>query len=234
MLSIFRALILLSAVVLPWNAAHATLPPVGKGFFINPSDMPPQLLTPPPVETSQEGRQQLASVIVAQQGVSKHDKDMMRREQRLMLDDVTQVLGTSFMRDRLPKTFALLDHVLSDTQAVVEADKNFWHTQRPYLVDHRVKLWIDPIDNSPAYPSGHTAESRVLAELLGLLFPDKLEALRARAEEIATHRLQAGVHYPVDLEGGRMLAMLIVGGLLENDDFHDVFIAAQTEITHSH
>jgi hypothetical protein len=41
---------------------------------------------------------------------------------------------------------------------------------------------------------------------LGLLFPEKLEALRERAQAIALHRIEAGVHYPVDVEGGQNLA----------------------------
>ena len=59
-----------------------------------------------------------------------------------------------------------------------------------------------PLNNSPAYPSGHTTDTCVLAEILVLLLPEKMSALRARADEIAWHRVEAGVHYPVDLEGG--------------------------------
>ena len=91
-------------------------------------------------------------------------------------------------------------------------------------------MYVNPIDASPAYPSGHSTSSRVLAEILGMLAPDKLSALRARADAVAHHRIQAGVHYPVDVEGGRMLAMLIVGYLTANEDFQDDLAAAKKEI----
>lgn len=89
---------------------------------------------------------------------------------------------------------------------------------------------VDRIDASPAYPSGHTSSSRVAAEVLGLLFPDRLAALRAKADSIAAHRIQAGVHYPVDIESGRLLAMLVLGALLKSDAFQSDLAAAREEM----
>jgi len=227
--SLILSLFVLLLAALPAHTGAAT---PDKAYFLNPADLPPQLLPPPPSEGSKAGKQEAAAVEQAQRHIDKNDKAAMANEQHIALEDMTQLLGSGFTRDRLPKTFALLDDVFSDTRQIVEADKNFWHTRRPYLVDPRVKLLIDPIDTSPAYPSGHTALTRVIAEVLGMLYPDKLDMLRQRAEDIAWHRVEAGVHYPSDLEGGRLLAMLIVGGLLQNDDFHDRLLAAQLEIAH--
>jgi acid phosphatase (class A) len=57
-----------------------------------------------------------------------------------------------------------------------------------------------------------------------------LADLRARADVIAQHRIEAGVHYPNDVEGGRLLAMLIVGALSENEDFQDDVENAKKEM----
>jgi acid phosphatase (class A) len=139
-------------------------------------------------------------------------------------------MGADFTSEKFPKTFALLNHVYTDTLLITEADKKYWHTRRPYLTDHQVKLLIDPIDSSPAYPSGHTSSGRVMAEVLGMVVPEKLSALRDRAEMIAQDRIAAGVHYPSDIGAGRMLAMLIVGALLQNHDFQNDLAAAREEI----
>jgi acid phosphatase (class A) len=200
--------------------------------YIETQSLPPQLLPPPPAEGSKAWKMQVEAVIAAQRAVSPADLKAMKDEQHPRIEQMTSAIGPSFTRERLPKTFALLDLVARGTGEVVDADKQFWHTRRPYLTDSRVKLLVDPIDSSPAYPSGHTAESRVLAEVLGMLVPDKLAALRARADAIARHRVEAGVHYPVDLEGGRMLAMLVVGSLAANDDFQDDVAVARKEIAH--
>ena len=198
--------------------------------YVSAQFLPPDLLPPPPAEGSKEWRAQINAVLQAERRATQADLAAAVDEQKMRLELMTSVMGPTFTRDRLPKTFALLDHVLEGARQVSEADKKFWHTRRPYLTDKRVKLYVDPIDNSPAYPSGHTSESLVLAEVLGMLDPDKRPALRVRAAAIARHRIEAGVHYPCDIEGGRMLAMLIVGSLTGNDDFQDDLAAAKKEL----
>jgi acid phosphatase (class A) len=198
--------------------------------YIAPETLPPQLLAPPPKEGSAAWRQEIDSVLTAQKSISRADLAALRDEQHLRFDLMTAVIGPDFTPQRFPKSFALLDHVLRDAGGVTEADKQFWHTRRPYLTDARVKLLVNPVDASPAYPSGHTSETRVLAEILGLLYPQKLEALRTRAAAIARHRVEAGVHYPFDVTGGECLAMLILGALLDNDAFQEDLGAARQEI----
>jgi acid phosphatase (class A) len=198
-------------------------------YYVDPETLPATLLPPPPDPASAEGRRQIAVVLRAQEHVSKADRLAMRDEQHVRLELMTQILGFDFTRDKKPKTFALLDRVMADTRILSENDKNFWHTKRPYLMDKRVKLLIDPLDKSPAYPSGHACFSRVIAEILGTIEPNRLADLRARADAIAWHRVEAGVHYPVDLDGGRLLAMQIVGALMQSDAFQDDLADARDE-----
>jgi len=199
--------------------------------YLQPQFLPPQLLPPPPAEGSQAWSKQIDAVLKAQQSLSPAELGAIKDEQTVRLEVMTSVMGPHFTRERLPKTFAMLTRVLSSAEHVASADKKFWHTRRPYLTDTRVKLYIDPINESRSYPSGHTTDTRVLAEVLGMLDPSKLAALRSRADIIARHRIEAGAHYPVDVEGGRMLAMLITGALTENDDFQDDLAAARKEIS---
>jgi acid phosphatase (class A) len=198
--------------------------------YVDPQFLTPQLLASPPAEGSKEAQRQLGVVERVQKAVLLSDIDAFKNEQKFRLDLMTEVMGPTFTRDNLPKTFQMLDRVLANATNVVETDKKFFHTRRPYLVDPRVKLYVDPIDKSPAYPSGHTAESLVLAEVLGLLCPSKANALRDHANDIAWHRVLAGVHYPGDIDGGRALAMLMTGALVANDDFQDDLTVAKREI----
>lgn len=199
-------------------------------YYIEAESLSPQLLPPPPAEKSAVWRKQINGVLAAQKNISTANLGVIKDEQHMRLDLMTPIMGDDFTREHLPKTFAFLDRVLLDASHVTETDKQFWHTRRPYLADKRVKLYVDPIDASPAYPSGHTSETRVLAEVLGMLKPEKLGELRAHAEAIAEHRVEAGVHYPNDLEGGRLLAMLIVGSLVARDDFQDDLAGARKEM----
>jgi acid phosphatase (class A) len=198
--------------------------------YLSPSDLSPLLLPPPASEGSAEWKHDIQSVIQQQKLVTPEQLSAISDEQHIRIELMTKIMGTNFTSEKFPKTFALLTHVYTDTLLITEADKKFWHTRRPYLTDPKVKLLIDPIDASPAYPSGHTSSSRVVAEVLGMVVPEKLSALRDRAEMIAEDRIAAGVHYPSDIEAGRMLALLIVGALLQNHDFQNDLAAAREEM----
>jgi acid phosphatase (class A) len=216
-------LVLLCSIGFPANA------PESASYCVSSSDLPPVLLPLPYTEDSAEWKKDIQTVIAVQQHISANDLAALRDEQRMRVELVTSVLGPDFTREKKPATFALLDHVTNDVTTISEADKKYWHIKRPYLEDPHVKLLVDPIDSSPAYPSGHTAESRVLAEVLGMLYPGKLATLRARADQIAWHRVEAGVHYPHDLDGGRLLAMLITGAMVKCDAFQTDLAAARKE-----
>lgn len=224
-----RLIFLVGACAFLPTSLHA-VPIVPQAHYLTSADLPPQLLPPPPDEGSAAWKKDLQGVLAAQKHISADDRKAMLDEQRLRLSLMTDVLGPDFKREKFPRAYAMLDLVLADSEAISGADKQFWHTRRPYLANAHVKLLVDRIDQSPAYPSGHAADSRVIAEVLGMLYPDRLAELRARAEAIASHRVEAGVHYPNDLEGGRLLAMLIVGALTKSEDFEDDFIAARKEI----
>lgn len=199
--------------------------------YVNPAELPPQLLPPPPAEHSAAWKKNVQGVLAAQKLLHKSDLPAIRDEQHLRLSLMTQVIGPDFTAEKYPHSFALLNHVFRDSEIITGADKQFWHTRRPYLTDKHVKLYVDRIDDNPAFPSGHTSASRVVAEVLGMLYPDRLADLRAKADSIAYHRMQAGVHYPGDVEGGRLLAMMIIGALEKSDDFQSDLADAQAEIS---
>lgn len=222
---IFRIVFLVALLIAPAAALAET-----DYTYIDPQTLPPMLLPPPPTEGSAAWRKEINRTLAAQAHISPAELAAMRNEQHMRLELMTDIISKDFTRDRFPKTFALLDNVMNDTRLVTEADKQHWHMRRPYLTDTHIKLLIDPLDKSFAYPSGHTSESRILAEVLGMLYPEKLEALRARARTIARHRIEAGVHYPVDIAGGETLAAMVTGALMENAGFQDDMENAQQEI----
>ena len=201
----------------------------GERAWIEPQSLLPQLLPAPPAEGSEAWKAQVEMVVAAQNSLSPAEISAIRNEQKFRVELMTDTLGLLFDDGRLQKTYALLNRVERTSEVVVNAAKRYWNTRRPYLADSRVKLYVDST-TSDAYPSGHTSEARVLAEVLGLLFPDGLPALRARAEDIARHRVEAGVHYPVDLDGGRLLAMLELGALTASRGFQDDLKSAREEI----
>jgi acid phosphatase (class A) len=125
--------------------------------------------------------------------------------------------------------YTLLSHAGSDSWRIGDAAKDHWNTKRPWQVDTRVKLLIDPI-TSPAYPSGHTTTNAVWASVLSDLFPAKKAALFKRANEIGQNRVKAGVHFPHDVEGGKKLAAMIAAEMKKSPEYQRELAAAKAEL----
>lgn len=203
--------------------------PAWAGNYITDRVIAPTLLAPPPAEGSDAWKRDIAVIVSMQQSPPEQDLAMAAQEVHMKPELVTQVLGEGINRADYPALFSLLDKASQDGKAINDAAKEYWHTRRPYLASTDVKALVAPHANA-AYPSGHTSGSLVWAEILAALFPDKRDALRDRAEQIAMHRVLAGMHYPSDLEGGRRLGLLTLGALWQSDAFRSDFIAAKAEI----
>lgn len=82
--------------------------------------------------------------------------------------------------------------------------KNDWKRLRPYLTHSEVVPCL-PLEKSFSYPSKHAALAEFEAKILIIAYPDRAEQLAARAKELAFDRVIGGVHYPSDIQGGRLL-----------------------------
>jgi acid phosphatase (class A) len=229
-LRLLSCLVVLLAVC-PIHADAAKPYTNAKGYLAltAPHAVLPDMLTPPPAEQSAIWLAEIDHIIAAQKNIDDTTLTAMRAEQPVVPEMVTNVLSEKFTRKNLPKTFHLLDRVGADTRSFTETAKIYWNTRRPFVVDTRVKLLIDNISNK-AYPSGHTSISAVWAMTLAALMPTQTETLLKRADAIAWHRVQAGVHYQVDLTGGRELARLTFTALNANAQYKNDFERAQKEL----
>lgn len=189
-----------------------------------------QELSPPPAVHSPEWQRDVDAVIAAQQNYKPSDLIKAKFERDLRPEITAMALGKNFTRTSKPKTFALIDRTEKDCRSAVEESKVYWNTRRPYEMDPGVKILV-PAHANRAYPSGHTACARVVADVLADLYPAKRGALMRRANEIARHRVLAGMHYPHDLTGGRELAALLYRDMQDSAQYQSDFAAARTEVT---
>lgn len=196
--------------------------------YLDHSDYGRDLPAPPDAQ-SRAWKRDADRVVAAQKSVSEKTLDQAKFERDLRPEITAMALGANFTRANYPLTYQLLDHAEADCRAVVEEAKIYWHTDRPYMKDARVKVLV-PAHSNGAYPSGHTACSRVAANILTELYPKKRKALNQRAYEIAQHRVIAGMHYPHDLTGGRQLAIWITRDMYESPVFQSDLAAARSEV----
>jgi acid phosphatase (class A) len=112
-----------------------------------------------------------------------------------------------------------LNNVSETSYIVTKKFKEYFNTKRPYIADTKVKNLMQQPHDNPAYPSGHTSGAFVLAHTLTLIYPEKRDIFYKNAEEIAQNRVLAGMHFPHDVKGGKQLALIIIGGLLNDEEF---------------
>tara|TARA_B100002019_G_scaffold256863_1_gene240538 strand:- start:3203 stop:4780 length:1578 start_codon:yes stop_codon:yes gene_type:complete len=96
---------------------------------------------------------------------------------------------------------------------IVSALKEYFARKRPEDVaaDFGIDWKSDSVDmktinNSYSYPSGHTAQSYYVALKLCDRYPQLRNELFEVAEAVAQSRIDRGVHFPSDLDAGRIVA----------------------------
>jgi hypothetical protein len=69
---------------------------------------------------------------------------------------------------------------------------------RPKQVDPTIASLHSDTAFTPAYPSGHAFQAYYLAHILSQRYPEQTQGLWSLAEDCASARVSAGLHYPSD------------------------------------
>ncbi len=83
---------------------------------------------------------------------------------------------------------------------------------------------------SPSYPSGHATVGAMMAILLAQMVPERRVELFAHGWKYGQARVVSGVHFPSDVEAGRILGTMLVGALLQDERFRADLRAARREL----
>ena len=199
-------------------------------LFFLPSGQPDAttLLAPPPLIDSPEQAADLEEVRTVYHAASSNDIAAAYSEKKFSVFNFTGAVGGFFVETNLPVTAAFFQKVQQDAEMVTDLGKDYFHRPRPFTTDP--SLANGKLEKSFSYPSGHSTESMVLALVLADLFPDKHEAILAKARSIGWHRVEIARHYMTDIYAGRVLAQAIVQEMRKSSDFQKDFAAAQAEI----
>jgi len=104
-----------------------------------------------------------------------------------------------------PMTTRVVFDMVIGGRPIIMFFKNKFNRPRPSQVDPGIQPLID-VPGHPAYPSGHSFQTHLVARALGEFAPDLSEPLAAIASRVAENREWAGVHYASDSIAGRDLA----------------------------
>jgi acid phosphatase (class A) len=83
---------------------------------------------------------------------------------------------------------------------------------------------------SPSYPSGHATVGAMMAILLAGMVPEQREPLFAQGWGYGDSRVVSGVHFPSDVEAGRILGTVLVQLMQEDARFRADLRGARREL----
>jgi acid phosphatase (class A) len=188
------------------------------------------LLPPPPAIGSPRMNAELGEILTLQ--VTRTPEMVTRavadaEETVWRFSDV--INDPKFTRENLPKFSAFFDRVVETEGAVVDPAKNEWKRPRPYLYSELVKPVV-PLSKSGSYPSGHTTVGTLMGIVLADMVPEKKAELMTRAWEYGHNRLIGGIHFPTDIEAGRIAGTVIAQTIRTHEDYKVEYDAAKAEL----
>lgn len=186
------------------------------------------ILTTAPAQDSAQEKQDMDEVLWLQKTRTPDEIKRAQSEVTITAFSFSDVLGPWFNANDLPVTAALMSQVEKDTKAIFNPAKDEFGRKRPFMVNPDVHPCVTT-ETTPSFPSGHSTRAVVWAYILADMFPEHREALLARAYQIGDDRVLAGMHFPTDVEAGRVLGKAIAEQMLADPTFQADLDKAKAE-----
>lgn len=225
------------------GAAAAKLSPAElaedvKGY-LEPGAFDVQALVPPP--PALDSAQDKADVARRKLATAKASGERWTRalaDDASLYDRFEKEFALPLDRKHLPRLIRLLNRVEADVSAATSDAKARFSRPRPFqrFALARVCGQATPPKPEPAptkgtsYPSGHAAMSWAAVLVLEEIAPPQAQALLARIVDYGESRIVCGVHFPSDVEAGRLLAAAVVDRLIAVPEFRRDLVCAKTEV----
>lgn len=188
-----------------------------------------QILPPPPANDSAETKAELAEVLRLQ---VTRTPEMEASAKADVEEDVwrfADVMGPKFTKEALPRLTLFFDRVVATEGAVVDPAKDMWKRKRPHQLSDLVKPVVK-LSSSGSWPSGHATVGTMMGIVLSDMVPEKRAEIMARAAEYAHNRVVGGIHYPSDVEMGKISGSVIAAIIMQREDFKTEFAEAKSEL----
>ena len=162
----------------------------------------PLQLDPPPANDSEETRAEILELKDHMELASPEDKHKMVEYDRAFSDDMIRYC----LRAGYDVDYKMLNKINHECAAIVHQLKFKYNRPRPIQIANKLKITFNAYPSvtgvTPSYPSGHSAQSRLMALYIAENEPGHRDEILNIAEEVGLSRLKMGVHFPSDHEAG--------------------------------
>jgi len=199
-------------------------------YYIAPSQVSlSEILDPIPAPGSEAQKKDMRAVLNAERSRTEEQVKSAQADAEVSVFRFAGVLGPNFDPESVPFTKKFFERVTSDEVQAIRTAKKHFNRPRPFVVSQD----IHPIIKQPSdasYPSGHTTFAYLIAIILAKVVPEKSAALFERAAVYSHNRVVAGVHFPTDVEAGRIASSVIANTLLHEGQFINDLVQAKAEV----
>ena len=167
---------------------------------------------PPPSNTSSTTKKELSRLPKLTKNISEPMMEFCIKADK----DLVKVFVDYLQRNNISDiTKQRLDDTLDLVEPLHYRIKEYYNRPRPHQLAIYYGLELNILIESktihtPAYPSGHSLESYLLAELLSQKYPKHKSKLMQIANLTGLSRLLIGVHYKSDHDFGVYIAKLLI------------------------
>ena len=134
----------------------------------------------------------------------KHNRDFV-----ISSDDIVNRFKKYFEENNIDYPIILVGDLITASKNFIMKIKHFYNRPRPKQVAKKLNINLGVVDlksaKTPSYPSGHTAQSYLISNVLSDIYPKHKNNLLKIAEEIYKSRMVAKVHYPSDINFGKII-----------------------------
>lgn len=187
------------------------------------------LIAPPPAAGTPNAEADLRSVLALQRTRTPEQLAKASGDTHTSVFRFSDVLGKEFNEQALPDTTTFFEHLSQDGTGAVKRAKAHWRRPRPYTISSDVHPGIVTGRSSTSYPSGHATFAYLTAVILSAMVPEKRAEIFERAADYARGRVIGGVHFPSDIEAGRICGTVIAAALLQKTAFRSDLERATNE-----
>ena len=229
---LFALLVILVALVgfvVPASAQDSVKTVQNKTYIAEGETDLTRFLPPPPANDSVATKKELDELFRWQSNRTPDQIAFAKADANISVFRFADVLGPVFTEASLPITAKFFKDATVNVETLIIYAKSYYHRTRPYILDARIQPVL-PKPNNDSYPSGHSTAGHFYAIILADMIPEKTAALYARGESFALNRVIGGVHYPTDVEAGKLSGTIIAEEMFTSFEFRKDFERARDEL----